>query len=345
VFDDGSVSVNGSPLLCVDPNDPTGPTIARPVTRVAEYSLNQVNHTATLVWSYSVPGRLTSFAGSAQRLSNGDTMVGWAADNQPALATEVNAAGNPVWELDNNAGLFSYRALKFAAPDAIPPVVNITAPADHATYPFGQKVNSDFSCTDRGGSNLQTCSGPVVEGGQIDTSTPGRHNFTVVATDGAGNTTTLTRTYTVGVPPASYQPDGLIKRIPGGRYVGGNVYGGISKQRIKESIAKSGHVALAEAKFQNDGNRVDRITITGSAGTAKFAVVYLVNGVNVTSQVVAGTYKTPSLEPGQAIQMRIRVTRTNAAKVGNSRTVKLSAKSLTAPAKHDSVATTIRATK
>jgi hypothetical protein len=343
VFDDGSESINGSPLLCVDQSDPTGPTVARPQTRVAEYSLNQVTDTASLVWSYQVAGQDTAFAGSARRLSNGNTLIGWGGITGGLLATEVNAAGDVVWELKDTGNLESYRALKFAAPDAIPPVADVTTPAPGATYAFGQKVDSDFSCTDQGGSNLASCNGSAAEGARINTATPGVHTFSVVAKDGAGNVTTVTRTYHVGLAPPKYQPDASVKPYTGGTYLGGNTYGTASRQHVNQSIATAGGSARALVRLQNDGNRMDRMRIRGTAGTATFQVAYFSAGRDVTRAVVAGTYQTASLLPGRFVTLRIRVTRTAAAQPGDEAVVRLTATSVTATTKHDEVATIVHA--
>ena len=68
VYDDGSWAPGP---MCIDPADPSGPTIARPQTRVTEYALDTYAHTAIQVWAYEVPGRFALFAGSARRLQNG----------------------------------------------------------------------------------------------------------------------------------------------------------------------------------------------------------------------------------------------------------------------------------
>ena len=51
---------------------------------------------------------------------------------------------------------------------------------------------ADYACADEGGSGLASCTGDVPDGDALDTSTPGTHDFTVVARDGAGNETTVT---------------------------------------------------------------------------------------------------------------------------------------------------------
>jgi hypothetical protein len=50
--------------------------------------------------------------GSAQRLTNGNTFIGWGALSNPA-ATEVAPDGTKVLELALPPGMISYRAFKF----------------------------------------------------------------------------------------------------------------------------------------------------------------------------------------------------------------------------------------
>jgi hypothetical protein len=347
LFDDGSEQIGSSPLLCVDPNNPSGPAIARQSTRVTEYALDPATampRKATLVHSFSVDGRVTIFAGSAQRLANGDTMAGWASATNTALATEFNSAGTAIWELKDAAGLSSYRALRFDAPDVIAPAVHVTTPAKGATYTFGERVTSSFGCTDRGGSSLRSCGGAAVYGAPIDTSTVGRHSYVVVAKDGARNSTSSVRHYQVTRGSARFRPDALIKPRSGGKYVGGNVYGGSHRQHIRQSISRSGRSVRARLRIQNDGNRPDRMTIRGTSGNRQFQVAYFVGTHSVSRQVRAGMYQTAVLAPGTTVRLTILVTRRPAATPRSSTTVRLSATSGDDPATRDAVATIVRAT-
>jgi Domain of unknown function DUF11 len=79
-----------------------------------------------------------------------------------------------------------------------PPVVTVTTPQEGASYDQGAVVAAAYACTDAAGdSEIASCLGPVASGSPIDTSTAGDHTFTVVATDKAGETTTVTRHYSV----------------------------------------------------------------------------------------------------------------------------------------------------
>lgn len=89
----------------------------------------------------------------------------------------------------------------WAAAAAGPPTATITTPPNGATYVFGQVVKAGYSCTAGTGGTLQTCTGTVPTGANIDTSTVGTHTFKVTATDTDTQTDTATSTYTVRAAP------------------------------------------------------------------------------------------------------------------------------------------------
>lgn len=65
-------------------------------SRAAEYRLDLVLHTATLVWQYRhTPPLFTMFTGSVQRLANGNTLIGWMG---AGTVSEVTAGGQLVSE-------------------------------------------------------------------------------------------------------------------------------------------------------------------------------------------------------------------------------------------------------
>ena len=85
-----------------------------------------------------------------------------------------------------------------AAPDTTAPAVTIVLPADGETYAAGHTFAADFACEDEtGGSGLETCAGTVDDGAAIDTAKAGKHEFTVTATDKAGNAASATVHYAV----------------------------------------------------------------------------------------------------------------------------------------------------
>ncbi|HEY7700585.1 MAG TPA: hypothetical protein VIE88_19305, partial [Vicinamibacteria bacterium] len=69
-----------------------------------------------------------------------------------------------------------------------PPTAEITTPTEGAVYTQGQAVNVSFSCLAGEGTSLKSCSGenwsgPVANGGPLDTSTVGEFAFSVLAED------------------------------------------------------------------------------------------------------------------------------------------------------------------
>ena len=103
--------------------------------------------------------------------------------------------------------------------------ISIGAPADGGRYQRGQRVAARYSCQDRaGGPGIASCQGAVSNRSRIDTTTLGRHTFTVTATSKAGQRTSRTVTYTV-VPTSRFtisrittHADGaisLLVRVPG----------------------------------------------------------------------------------------------------------------------------------
>lgn len=95
-------------------------------------------------------------------------------------------------------------------PDLAAPVITLTTPAEGATYPVGSQVLASYGCDDGvHGSGVASCAGPVPNGGLVDTSTVGDHQFTVTTTDNAGNTASASHGYTISATPVvdSTPPD------------------------------------------------------------------------------------------------------------------------------------------
>ncbi len=103
-------------------------------SRALEYVLDQENRTATLVWEYrNTPDTFGWGMGNAQRLPNGNTMIGWGT-TVPTL-TEVTPDGHKAFELTMDLVHQSYRAYRFpwVGRPTWPPTVVATA-ADGRTY-------------------------------------------------------------------------------------------------------------------------------------------------------------------------------------------------------------------
>lgn len=143
--------------------------------------------------------------------------------------------------------------------DATDPTVRLRAPADGAEFARGDQVAADYDCADEaGGSGVASCAGPVSDGAAIDTSTPGPHTFAVTATDFAGNSATVTHSYTV----VDRTPPTIHLRTPadGATYARGQVV-------LADYDCDEGTAATCVGDVP-DGAAVD----TATAGTHTFTV-------------------------------------------------------------------------
>jgi hypothetical protein len=84
----------------------------------------------------------------------------------------------------------------------IPPQITISAPTAGQHVKLHSTVDASFACTDQGGSLIDECEGDQ----NVDTSELGSHVFTVLATDGDGNRTTMSVPYVVD-PIPTFDPD------------------------------------------------------------------------------------------------------------------------------------------
>ena len=81
--------------------------------------------------------------------------------------------------------------------DKTAPTVSVVSPAEGAFYLVGAPVPAEFACSDNLSGNA-SCEGTVAHASPLDTATVGAKTFTVSTTDGAGNSTTVNVSYTVG---------------------------------------------------------------------------------------------------------------------------------------------------
>jgi len=144
--------------------------LATRTSKVYEYKLDETNKVATLIWSYTPPTNYYAWHyGSAQRLPNGNTLIGWGGANVMAgiggvtnqlipMCTEVTPSGRVVFEMRfNDARIASYRVYRLPYP---PSSQAKTASAFELiagnSYPFGTtSVSMDIN-SGGGGYNQAT---------------------------------------------------------------------------------------------------------------------------------------------------------------------------------------------
>jgi hypothetical protein len=119
---------------------------------------------------------------------------------------------------DGQTGTKSISYTVAARPSA--PIVVIESPGDGAVYTRGQSVVASYSCVEgAGGPGISACAGSLPSGQLIDTSSTGKHTFTVTATSLDGQVTTGTVNYTVVLPPNHFLTPPHAKPHADGRFV------------------------------------------------------------------------------------------------------------------------------
>jgi len=119
-------------------NNVDGTTIP---SKVIEWKLDEVKLTATKVWSYTSNNILGFHLGDAQRLPNGNTMIGWGDDGSAAgpACTEVDASGNKLFELSfTDKYMYSYRIYRMEFPGNNPKAEREVNSLNIGSYSFIQ---------------------------------------------------------------------------------------------------------------------------------------------------------------------------------------------------------------
>ncbi|HEY2916662.1 MAG TPA: hypothetical protein VGI98_05535, partial [Candidatus Limnocylindrales bacterium] len=130
-----------------------------------------------------------------------DSLSGFGAVTGSSSPYAADISGQGVHTLDctvqDAAGNTSSSAGDTMKIDSVKPSASIVTPANNASYILNALVVASYTCSDAtSGVAGGSCNGPVVNGGDIDT-TIGAHVFTVTVTDNAGNTNAATSNYTV----------------------------------------------------------------------------------------------------------------------------------------------------
>lgn len=120
-------------------------------------------------------------------------------------------------------------------------------------------------------------------------------------------------------PPATHRPDGRIRLGTSGVLAGNDRYNTTGAGQTKAGSGARGSTVTFGISVQNDGTAKERFTVkaTGSARTG-YGVRYLRGTTDITSEVIAGTYRTASLAPGGTELILVRVSIKRAAAAGSS---------------------------
>jgi len=150
-------------------------------------------------------GAVVAFTVSALDLVDGDTPVACS----PASGTSFGLGTTAVHcsSVDSSGNTVS-GSFTVAVRDSTPPAISVNSPLER-TYLLNQSVASSYTCTDNA-SGVQNCIGSVPNGGHVNTASLGLQSFVVTASDFAGNSNSVTKSYSV-----SYAGGGTCLGAPG----------------------------------------------------------------------------------------------------------------------------------
>ena len=253
-------------------------------------------------------------------------------------------------------------------------VVDVTVPV--VTINGGPQASTDdtspwtFGTTaEQAGTTVQLAIGgqalvaTVLPGGTwgVSATTLAAGTYVVVAsvTDAAQNTGTASQVLTVtstgtgggtggsggsgsgsSTGGAEYRPDAEIRRAKG-NFVGEGSYQ-VSGQRVTSKLQGRKRSVVYEVRVTNRGTRTDRMAVGGTRRSPQFKVAYLDGGQNVTADVLAGTYQTGALKPGESATLTVKITRLRGARPGSKRTFEIRVVSTNAKSKADTVAAVVK---
>jgi YVTN family beta-propeller protein len=130
----------------------------------------------------------------------------------------------------------------------------------------------------------------------------------------SGTSTTCTLTMDAGKNVSAsfeqlvFPPDALIRRSTSSTYVGQDVFNTTGVHQHLSTDLAWGASAAFLIKVENDGNTPDSFEIKGPGRRHHLIARYLnASGQKITSAVIAGTYRTPTLDPGKATVVRLVV--------------------------------------
>ncbi|WP_156028410.1 PKD domain-containing protein [Candidatus Solirubrobacter pratensis] len=184
---------------------------------------------------------------------------------------------------DQGSDAFAWVDHTISDADVIAPDITIRNPVEGGIYRKDRIYEAQFTCRDVGGSGLDQCVGSAGAGAPIDTDTVGRKEFTVTATDRAGNTTTRTVVYRVALANDHLRlvsgeggvsnAQGSRAAVLGGDYVAYESAGKVYRRNLRTGATE--HVADGtDPRISADGRYVAlRSTVTEDGVTRPALVV------------------------------------------------------------------------
>ncbi len=116
------------------------------ISRAVEYVIDEELMEAQRVWQFIHPEEIYAQSkGNAQRLPNGNSVINYGSFNilGGGRVTEVNAAGEIVFEFKMEPGMGSYRVRKYDFQPGLDPIIIVAGCTDNTAVNFNPEANED----------------------------------------------------------------------------------------------------------------------------------------------------------------------------------------------------------
>ena len=144
-----------------------------------------------------------------------------------------------------------------------------------------------------------------------------------------------------GPPPPPGKPDCRVRLLSESRLVGNNIYGTTGMGQTRSTAAAAGTSTTFVLSMQNDATASDAFSIQGPGGSPPFTVRYLTGlsgSTDITSAVMAGTYRTSALPPSGVRALRLVISSAPGTPLATTGSWLVNAKSTTSPTVVDACA-------
>ena len=146
-------------------------------------------------------------------------------------------------------------------------------------------------------------------------------------------------------PVQPHQSDALIRGGLASAYRGDDIYNQTGTGQTFVRQARSGFGDQFNVKIENDGSVDDSFWVHGAGSSTKFKVTYWSGPLNVTPDVVAGTFQTDALTPGGSQILTVFIFAKRGVRLGTWMTDPISVTSDADPTVSDVVGATLRVSK
>ena len=115
----------------------------------------------------------------------------------------------------------------------------------------------------------------------------------------------------LGARDVVHQPDGRVRGGYSTGWKGENIHNatGLHQKAVGGTyVPPAGEVHTFRISIQNDGTVMDRIWVKAAGSGEGWKIQYYAGPVNITADVVAGTFRTSSLAPGGSWVIKAKLT-------------------------------------